>query len=134
MSPEAFRIQLSPGLQQFAIHDSRGDFCGTIVLDELSISSNSPDPDETANFKDRVYEFIAISEAKDFELNEFDSWTYYIPQEREQAEWYLYYALLVRWNNEKNFYERVGLAKIFKAAFHSGSLEPGFAGKEIILG
>ena len=134
MSPEAFRIQLSPGLQQFAIHDSRGDFCGTIVLDELSISSNSPDPDETANFEDRVYEFIAISEAKDFELNEFDSWTYYIPQEREQAEWYLYYALLVRWNNEKNFYERVGLAKIFKAAFHSGSLEPGFAWKEIILG
>jgi hypothetical protein len=57
-----------------------------------------------------------------------------IPQEREQAEWYLYYALLVRWNDEKNLYERVGLAKIFKAAFHSGSLEPGFAWKEIILG
>jgi len=63
MSPEAFRIQLNPGLQQVSIHDSRDDFCGTIVLDELSISSNSPDPEETANFKDRVYEFIAISEA-----------------------------------------------------------------------
>jgi hypothetical protein len=57
-----------------------------------------------------------------------------IPQEREQAEWYLYYALLVRWNDEKNLYERVGLAKIFKAAFHSESLEPGFAWKKIILG
>jgi hypothetical protein len=62
-----------PDSINFAIHDSRGDFCGTIVLDELFISSKSPDPDETANVEDRVHEFIAISEAKDFELNEFDS-------------------------------------------------------------
>lgn len=121
MSNATFKSTLSPGLHRFGIQDAKGDWCGTIILDETFF-----------NQVDGQFEFIATSEAKDFELEEFDSWTYYVLQEREQAEWYLYYALMIRWN-EKDIAERLGLAKIYKMAFHSASFEPGLRWKEIAL-
>lgn len=62
--------------------------------------------------------FIAISEAKNIELEEFDSWACCIPQEWEEAEWCIHYACMIQWNDQRTIAERVGLAKTFKDAFH----------------
>lgn len=62
------------------------------------------------------HDFIAISEAKAFTTDECDAWTYYIPKEREQSQWDLYYVLLVE-QKETVRWERVALGKVFKAAF-----------------
>jgi hypothetical protein len=123
MSDSTFKSKLNPGLYRFSVQDSRGDWCGTTIL-----------PDEWCNRVGGVFEFIAISDARDFELEEYDSWTYYVPHERGEAEWYVYYALMLKWNEGETVAERVGLAKIFKAAFNSGSCEPGLSWKEITLG
>ncbi|KAF7888626.1 uncharacterized protein EAF02_003167 [Botrytis sinoallii] len=123
MSVANFKSVLGSGLHRYDIEDSKGDWCGTIILDNT-----------WAEGCGKVHEFIAISEAKDLGLEEFDSWTYYIPQEREEAEWYLYYALMIQWNDERTVAKRVGLAKIFKEAFHSWPLAPGLKWKEIALG
>ncbi|KAH6677592.1 heterokaryon incompatibility protein-domain-containing protein [Halenospora varia] len=131
MSDAKFKSNLHPGLRRFGIHDSKGDWCETIILEESQINPERVDP---ANGIDHTYEFIAISEAKDFDLEEYDSWTYYVPQEREQAEWYLYYSLLIQWNEDKTVARRLGLAKIYKAAFKSASFAPGMSWKEITLG
>ena len=42
-----------------------------------------------------VHEFLAISEAKSFSEEESDMWTYYVPRGRDQADWDLFYVLLV---------------------------------------
>ncbi|KAF7938472.1 uncharacterized protein EAE98_000810 [Botrytis deweyae] len=123
MSDANFKSVLGSGLHRYDIEDSKGDWCGTIILDNT-----------WAEGCRKAHEFIAISEVKDLQLEEFDSWTYYIPQEREQAEWYLYYALMTQWNDERTVAKRVGLAKIFKEAFHSSSFAPGLKWKEIALG
>ncbi len=121
MSDASFKSSLQPGLHRFGILDSKGDWCGTVVLDESWFSAVGG-----------TFEFAAIFDARDFALEEYDSWTYYVPEEREQAEWYLYYALMIQWND--HFAERVGLAERYKTAFESGSLEPGLQWREIILG
>ncbi len=121
MSDAAFKPSLDPGLHRFGILDSKGDWCGTVVLDKTWF-----------NARGGIYEFAAISDAKEFALEEYDSWTYYIPEEREQAEWYLYYALMIQWRS--GVYVRLGLAKIYKTAFESGSLKPGMQWKELTLG
>ncbi|KAK9415054.1 putative Heterokaryon incompatibility protein [Seiridium unicorne] len=46
-------------------------------------------------------EFIAIPEAKKFAEAECSEWTYYIPKEREQSEWDLFYVLLVERTEER---------------------------------
>lgn len=41
----------------------------------------------------------------------------YIHKEREESEWNLYYVLLLERNQERALWERVGLGKVFRAAF-----------------
>ena len=69
---------------------------------------------------------MAVSEARSFTLDECPEWTYYVPKEREQSEWDLFYVLLVRRRDEK--WERVGLGKVFKEAFRDARW------KEVMLG
>ena len=113
---------LGEGLCRYDITDYTGDWCGTIVLDR--------------EWGDRYevgseFEFLAISEAMNFSKEENDTWTYYIPKERDQSEWDLYYVLLVE--HKGGIAHRVGLGKVFKDAF-SNSCLPGVEWKEIILG
>jgi len=101
----ALRSNAGPGLARGHIADESGDWCGSIVLDEGWIKSK-PSASQ---------ELIAISEAKTFNRNECEAWTYYIPKERDQSEWDLFYVLLIERKQEK--WERVGLGKVFKEAF-----------------
>jgi len=112
---------LGEGLCRYDITDYTGDWCGTIVLDK----EWGDNQEQGAEF-----EFLAISEAKNFDQEENDIWTYYIPKERDQSEWDLYYVLLVEHNG--GIAHRVGLGKVFKEAF-SNSCLPGLEWKEIIL-
>jgi hypothetical protein len=121
MSTESFPSKLDPSLNRFGIQDSRGDWCGTIVLDTIWF-----------NHVGGIFEFLAISDAKDFSAEEYDSWSFYIPKEREQSEWDLYYALLVV--DHGSYKERAGLAKIYQHAFHSNSFKSSCEWKYITLG
>lgn len=56
---------------------------------------------------------------------------YYIPREREQSKWDLYYVLLIETREEVAY--RVGLGKVFKEAF-SNSCKREAAWKEFIMG
>ncbi|OBS23136.1 hypothetical protein FPOA_03694 [Fusarium poae] len=111
-------------LHQFGITDSFGDWCGTITLDK-----------SWYNQVGAIFEFVAISEAKDFSMEELDTWTYYVSEERQQAEWYCFYALMIRWKETDAgpVAERVGLAKIFQSSFFYRSLKP-CIWKTIVLG
>lgn len=105
------------GLRRYDIADEMGDWCGSLVLDEAWIAKSHRSK----------LDFIAISEAKAFTKDECDVWTYYIPKEREQSEWDLYYVLLVERKDDMKW-ERVALGKAFKAAFANAEW------REIILG
>lgn len=96
---------LHPGLQRCSIADDNGDWCGSIVLNRRWVRK----------CKYARQELIAISEAKAFSLLECESWTYYIPKERHESEWDVFYVLLIERKEEK--WERVGLGKVFKEAF-----------------
>ncbi|KAJ5632959.1 hypothetical protein N7490_009298 [Penicillium lividum] len=98
---------LGAGLRWSDIVDSQGDWCGSIVLDEKCVSKR----------QGHMCTFIALSEAKRFNMDECPVWTYYIPKEREESEWDLYYVLLLERNEEHGLWERVGLGKVFQAAF-----------------
>jgi hypothetical protein len=63
------------------------------------------------------FNFIAISEAKNFTREEFPDWTYYLPKERDESEWDLFFVLLIEDSPEEGFYRRIALGKVFKAAF-----------------
>jgi hypothetical protein len=63
------------------------------------------------------FDFIAVSEAKSFTIEECPVWTYYIPKERDESEWDIYYVLLVTFKQDKGIWERVGLGKVFRASF-----------------
>ncbi|KAH6618813.1 heterokaryon incompatibility protein-domain-containing protein [Boeremia exigua] len=101
-TPEA---DINPETVRCHIADDSGDWCGSIVLDRPWVESKT--------FASR--EFIAISEAKQFNMEECPVWTYYIPKERDQSEWDLFYVLLIERKDEQ--WERVGLGKVFKEAF-----------------
>jgi hypothetical protein len=89
------------------IFDRAGDWCGCIKLDSSWIADRQETP----------LHFIAISDAKSFTRGECPEWNYYIHKEREESEWDLYYVLLLERNVERALWERVGLGKIFQAAF-----------------
>jgi hypothetical protein len=99
------------GLCQCDILDKTGDWCGAIVLDEEWIR------DRQGN----VFQFIALSDAKCFTQEECPVWTYYIPKERDESEWDLYFVLLLQRDIERGVWERVGLGKAFQAAFRDRS-------------
>lgn len=122
--PETPKTDLGNGLRRFSIVDNKDDWCGTIVLDQKFQQL----ADENATL-----EFVAISDAKRFEGEELSSWSYYIPEERGLAEWYLYYSMLVKWDTKRKVAERVGLGKIYKAAFAEASWDPGMKWREIRL-
>ncbi|KAK6208570.1 hypothetical protein QIS74_12088 [Colletotrichum tabaci] len=96
------------------IADEGGDWCGSIMLDA-----------EWAAQADARQEFIAVSEAKSFTEAECQEWTYYVPKERDQSEWDLFYVLLIERKDER--WERVGVGKVFKEAFR------GLKQREIML-
>jgi hypothetical protein len=106
------------GLTRCHIGDAIGDWCGSIVLDKAWLKRQTS----------AKHEFIALSDAKKFTNEECETWTYYIPKEREQSEseWDLYFVLLVE--RKEEMWERVGVGKVFKEAFRSSTW------KEIMLG
>ncbi|KAL9113464.1 MAG: hypothetical protein Q9227_002505 [Pyrenula ochraceoflavens] len=94
-------------LSYYDILDRLEDWCGSIALPS----------DFIANPAGQVFNFIAISDAKSFTKDECPLWNYYVPKEREDSEWDLYYVLMLRRNRERALWERVALGKIFQAAF-----------------
>lgn len=124
LSPhEGVARPMAPGLARLDISDDRGDWCGTIVLEESWVKENVG--------LESQHEFVAISHAKNFTEEENDVWTYYIPKEQDQSEWDLYFVLLIDKNN-KGISRRVGLGKCFRQAF-SASCYPGKDWREIVL-
>jgi hypothetical protein len=112
--------KLGAGLQRYDIADDKGDWCGSIVLDKAWADTNV--------LKKMKQEFIAISEAKNFTCEECEVWTYYIPKERDQSEWDLYYVLLVE-ERDSIVKQRVALGKVFRAAFENTQ-----TWEEVVLG
>ncbi|EPE29985.1 hypothetical protein GLAREA_01145 [Glarea lozoyensis ATCC 20868] len=140
-TPDVSSDGLGQGQHRCHIIDQRGDKCGSIVVDtdwlqrqqSCEVRENGTTNghlDETEKTEKTEFEFIAISEAKSFTKEEFPDWTYYIPEERIDSEWDLFYVLLVEYSEIEGFYRRVALGKIFKAAFDLSDDE----WKEIILG
>ncbi|KAI4608572.1 hypothetical protein J4E83_009008 [Alternaria metachromatica] len=105
------------------ITDRRGDKCGSVVVNKTWLEKYEATGQT-------MFEFIAISDAKSFSQQEFPVWTYYLPKERVDSEWDLYFVLLVEPFPEEGIHRRVALGKIFKAAFTLSDDE----WKEIILG
>ena len=77
-----------------------------------------------------MFDFIAISEAKSFTHDECPMWTYYIPKERHESQWDLFFVLLVEYDPTTGSWHRIGLGKVFQAAFTFATEE----WQEIILG
>ncbi|GAB7348349.1 hypothetical protein MBLNU459_g6319t1 [Dothideomycetes sp. NU459] len=120
---------LGLGLTRLDIHDEVGDWCGSIVLNKDWVQERK---DRLSHdFDGSRYEFIAISHAKAFTDKECTVWTYYVPSERDQSEWELYYVLLVERGNHGTL-RRVALGKVFQMAFHHAGFKTKW--KEIILG
>ncbi len=44
-------------------------------------------------------------------------WNYYIPKEKEESEWDLYFVMMIDRNKERALWERVAVGKVFQAAF-----------------
>ncbi|KAJ3575177.1 hypothetical protein NPX13_g4123 [Xylaria arbuscula] len=103
------------------IHHSSGDKCGSILVDREWLNK----------MRGRyTFEFIGISDAKSFTQEEFPDWTFYVPLERDECDWKLYFVLLVEYYEEEGIYRRVALGKVFQDAF----LHQKDEWKEIILG
>jgi hypothetical protein len=73
-----------------------------------------------ATRQDVLLFFIGISDAKAFTRQECPEWNYYEPRERDELDWDLFYVLLLERNTERALWERVGLGKVFQAAFAHG--------------
>ncbi|GJC81885.1 hypothetical protein ColLi_04723 [Colletotrichum liriopes] len=119
----SFTSKLEPGLHRFGLLDTNGDWCGTIVLEDTWFARVGA-----------IVEFAAISDARDFSMEELDTWNYYVPEDREVSEWHLYYAFLIVLDDDRTIAERAGLAKIYRRAFDLASFAPGKAWREITLG
>ena len=125
---------LGLGLRRYDITDATGDWCGSIVLDKDWVAKQEASTKQSINGS--THEFIAISDAKAFTMEECNTWTYYIPKEREQSEWDLYYVLLIETRRKENdpISRRVALGKVFQAAFENSPISMDEQWKEIILG
>lgn len=108
------------GLVRCDLADKNKDWCGHIVLNR-----------DWAEAEDgKEFNFIALSQAKSFTKTECADWAYYIPRDLDDVEWYLYFVLLITWNQDRLVWERVGLGKVVHTAFELG----GLSWKEILLG
>jgi hypothetical protein len=116
-----FPSNIGDGLRRYGIADNKGNWCGTITLPKF-YNKNI----------DAVFHFVAISDAREFSMEEHDSWTYYVPRGREDSEWDLYYVLLVEEGEREGVLRRCGLGKIYKTAF-ANSLDPGYGWREFML-
>ncbi|KAI9705332.1 MAG: hypothetical protein M1820_005162 [Bogoriella megaspora] len=118
--------------RRYSILDKYGDWCGTIVLDKKWTEDTNAE-------REHSHEFLAISEARNFQQNECDGWTYYVPLDRESSEWDLFYVLLVQRKEIVvsgyiyTISERVGLGKVFKYAFDRSCHVQGKKWSEILL-
>jgi hypothetical protein len=108
------------GIKRYNILDRNDDICGSIVL-----------PDNFDN-NDQAVQFIATSDARLFFEEEMPEWTYYIPKERHDSSWDLWYVMLIETGGD-GISRRVGVGKVFKDAFHQSFL-PGMDWREFILG
>lgn len=120
---EVDKNKIGEGLCRCDIADGVGDWCGSIIVDNEWIK-------EKEKNGHTMCEFVALSEAKAFTEDECPVWTYYIPKERHESTWDLFFVLLVRYYPEKGLYQRVGLGKVYRAAFRLDSDE----WREMILG
>ncbi|KAK0747230.1 heterokaryon incompatibility protein-domain-containing protein [Apiosordaria backusii] len=98
---------LGTGLCHCDIVDKAGDWCGSIVLPRGWIIKREGLP----------LMFIALSDAKNLTQEECPAWNYYIPKEKDESEWDLFYVMLLERNQERALWERVGVGKVFQAAF-----------------
>lgn len=94
-------------IRQCDIVDRNGDWCGFLPVDRTIIDHRDG----------RLFLFIAISEAEAFTMEECPVWTYYIPQERSESKWDLYFVMMLVRNDERGLWERAGLGKVFQSAF-----------------
>ena len=97
-------------LVQCDISDKGGDWCGAIMLPSTWITAPKREG-KTQHL------FIALSDAKVFTNEECPVWNYYIPKEKDESEWDLYYVMLLQRNKERALWERVAVGKVFQAAF-----------------
>ncbi|KAK3346347.1 heterokaryon incompatibility protein-domain-containing protein [Lasiosphaeria hispida] len=109
-------------MRRYNILDCNNDICGSIVL---------PNHFSQRVDSQRQYEFIALSDAKYLGQEEMPEWTFYIPKERDDSFWDLWYVLLLE-TDDGGLSRRVGLGKVFKDAFHQ-SFQPGRDWREFIL-
>ncbi|KAK5122311.1 hypothetical protein LTR85_004222 [Meristemomyces frigidus] len=127
------------GLKRYAILDRHRDFAGTILLEEAWSKTHSADEPQ---------EFIALSDARDFDESEYGNWNLYTEEAQDAVPWQLYNVLMIVQGDlnqqqegpHSNVSYRKGLGKIYIEAFGHAcangegedSREP--AWKEIILG
>lgn len=111
--------------RRYNIEDYKDDWCGIIMLDDVWAVQKVLQLDDPM-------EFIAISDAKQFDPEEYDDWANYIPMERRESTWDLYYVLLIEYREDIAY--RVGLGKIYKEAFENSCKPEGKRWKEFILG
>lgn len=116
-----------PGLTKYDIADQSGDWCGSIILDQNFVQSEK---ERGHKVEGSIRNFLAISDARAFTKEECDVWTYYVPKERENSEWDLYYVFLVQ--QRDRIWYRVALGKVFKASFENAAQQKRW--REIILG
>lgn len=128
-----FRVREDPRFNNFGenycrynIEDYKDDWCGTILLDKFWVKETQE------HDKDSPLQFIAISDAKHFGIEEYNDWANYIPKERHHSAWDLYYVLLIE--QIADISHRVGLGKVFKEAFDNSCRREGKQWKEFILG
>ncbi|KAJ0163027.1 hypothetical protein CTA2_3626 [Colletotrichum tanaceti] len=65
----SFASKLEPGLHRFGLLDAHGDWCGTVVLE-----------DEWSGSVGDEVELAAISDARDFSMEELDTWNLLHPR------------------------------------------------------
>lgn len=116
---------IDQNFRRYNIEDYKDDWCGTIMLDSVWVVQKDFELDDPM-------EFIAISDAKQFDPEEYDDWANYIPMERRESTWDLYYVLLIEYRSDIAY--RVGLGKMYKEAFENSCKPEGKKWKEFILG
>lgn len=109
-SPTLGPLVAGEGLARYDILDQAGNWCGSIKLPD--------DGGQSTVSQETPQSFIALSDAKAFTKEECPTWNYYIPKERDESDWDLYYVLLLQRHLDRGLWERVALGKVFKAAFH----------------
>ncbi|KAK3312175.1 hypothetical protein B0H66DRAFT_505683 [Apodospora peruviana] len=126
-------VKAPPPLRRYNMLDCNSDICGTIVLPDDFADKVDSDL-QSFGRESTTFEFIALSDARSLRTQEMPEWTYYIPKERADSFWDLWYVLLIEKDDAAgpDVSRRVGLGKVFKDAFHQ-SFQPGMEWREFIL-